>query len=210
MGKLIIHTFITIAYKCCSCGGFDFSSISLFEALHKGRVYHNCRCGKSGFVLTSARYQKREIGLSCIACGKKHKFELNLRDILNGETRVFYCPDTGIQLCFMGNDIQVREKIDDLERELDDMMDTLGYESYFTNTRVMYDSINRIHEIAEQGNLICECGNRDVGLTLLADKILLRCKKCTGETMIRAASNEDLKVILRTQQIFLGKLQDTI
>jgi len=207
---MIIDTSLTIAYKCCSCGTFDFFNISLFRLLQKKHCYFTCRCKKSGFEISGEKHLKQKIKMPCIACGEDHRFELNSREVFTKGVSTFYCPQTGIHLCFVGNDIQVRRKIDNLEKELDKMIDMLGYDNYFINTRVMFDSVNRIHDIAEQGNLVCECGSEDIDLILLSDRIQLKCKKCPGSGIIRAASNEDLKIILRTQQIFLRELQNTI
>lgn len=104
---------------------------------------------------------------------------------------------------FIGNDEDVRKKIDSLEREFDELINTLGYDNYFVNTQVMFDSLNIIHDIAEKGNLFCECGNNDIELLLLSDKIYLRCKRCPANKIIYASSNEHLKNNLQTKQILL-------
>ena len=113
--------------------------------------------------------------------------------------------ETGIQQCFIGKDYIVRRKIDNIEKELDELIDMFGYDSYFKNTRVMFDSLNRVHDIAEQGNLYCECGNEDIELRLLSDKIHLKCNKCHGSISILASTNEDLKKIQTIQSIMLSE-----
>jgi hypothetical protein len=105
----------------------------------------------------------------------------------------------------MGRDEDVRKKIDSLERELDELINLFGYDNYFTNTQVMFDAMNKIHDIAEAGNLLCECGNKDIELLMLPDKIHLKCSKCTGSKIIKASSNSDLKDLLLKQQITLSK-----
>lgn len=207
---MIIDTGITIAYKCSSCGTYEFYNASLFALLKKRECLLTCRCKRSGITISQNSYLKFNIRVHCIACAKDHLFEIDVKEVINRGISIFYCPKTGIQLCFVGNDIQVRQKIDYLEKELDEMIDAFGYESYFKNTRVMFDSLNRIHDIAEQGNLICECGCNDIELVLLSDRIQLKCSKCPGTSTVHAASNSDLKDILDIQQIFLSKLQNTI
>jgi hypothetical protein len=58
--------------------------------------------------------------------------------------------------------------------------------------------------IAEIGNLLCKCGNRDIELVLLPDRVLLKCKICGAEKTIRAASNEDLKDTMIKRHILLS------
>ncbi|MCX7842725.1 MAG: hypothetical protein N2489_06590 [Clostridia bacterium] len=207
---MIIDTTMTIAYKCSSCGTFDYFGFSLFKLFNKKQQFVTCRCKNSGFSLGEAGGGRLKAVMPCLACGGEHRFILDCKEILTKGVITIFCPNTGIHLCFIGNDILVRRKIDALEKELDEMIDTLGYDNYFKNTRVMFDSLNRIHDIAEQGNLICECGSEDIELILFSDKIKLKCSRCPGSSIIQAASNEDLKKILRTKQIFLRGLQNTI
>ena len=93
--------------------------------------------------------------------------------------------------------------VDSVEEELDSLIDTYGYESYFQNTRVMFDTLNRIHDIALNKNLYCECNSTDIGLVLLPGCILLQCNKCGGRKIIPAAKNRDLKDILMKSHIMI-------
>jgi hypothetical protein len=76
-------------------------------------------------------------------------------------------------LCFIGADEEVRKRIDSLEKKFDELIDLFGYDKYFLNTQVMLDALNKIHDIAESGNLYCECGSNEVELLLYEDKINL-------------------------------------
>ena len=200
-------TYVTIAYRCCTCGAFEFFSISLNETLQKGHVFLTCRCKKSGISLNKSANAR--ISVPCIGCSKEHEYVFQPEAFSHCEVIEYNCPSTGIQICFMGNDMHVRKKIDNLERELDSIIDGLGYESYFANTRVMLDSINRIHDIADMGNLSCRCASGNIELIPYSDRIELICSKCHGESIIKAASNEDLKRLRSIHHIFLEKLQNT-
>jgi hypothetical protein len=126
---------------------------------------------------------------------------LSKKNILTGEPIVFNCPETGMKICFVGRDEAVRKKVDSLEKEFDEMIDRYGYESYFDNTQVMFDTLNRIHDIALKGDLFCECGSVNIELVLLSDCILLKCARCGGSKRIPAAKNKDLKDILTKSRI---------
>lgn len=200
---MLIDTSVTFAYKCSSCGTFDFFNISVFNLLFKKECILNCRCNNSSIIITWENSRHFKVKAPCIGCGSDHAFVLGRKEILSGDIKVFYCPETGIKLCFIGNDEEVRRKIDNLEKELDDLINLFGYDNYFKNTQVMFDSLNKIHDIAEQGNLYCKCGNDDIELILLSNKIHLRCTKCSGKKVIFAASNKDLKYLLTKKQILL-------
>lgn len=201
---MLVDASMTIAYKCSSCGSFEFFNVSLFMLLYKKECRFTCRCNKSRAAIARDGSRDYKIMIPCIGCGNDHIFILGRREILYKAINIFYCPETGMEQCFIGKDKVVRKKIDNLEKELDELIDTFGYESYFANTRVMFDSLNKIHDIAEQGNLYCECGSNDIELILLSDKIHLKCRECSGNRIIYASSNEDLKEILTRKQILLS------
>ncbi len=207
---MLIDTNVTIAYKCYSCGTFDFFNTSLFKFLNEKENILTCRCNNSRITIVSDNARKFKLCAPCMGCGSEHTFVISKKDILSKCVNVMYCPETGMQQCFIGKDEDVRKKIDSLERELDEIINLLGYDSYFSNTQVMFDALNKIHDIAEIGNLFCECGSKEIELLMLSDKIQLKCSKCTGSKIINASSNNDLKDLLLKQQIILSKSSSSI
>lgn len=200
---MIIDASTTIAYKCSSCGTFEFVNITLFELSSGREAVYNCRCNGSTLVINKENADSYRIAIPCIGCGTDHTYILERKDFIKQDISIFYCPKTGIQQCFIGSDKDVRKKIDILEKEFDELINMFGYDSYFTNTQVMFDSLNIVHDIAAKGNLFCECGNDDIELLLLSDKIYLRCKKCPAIKIINASTNEHLRENLKLKQLLL-------
>lgn len=200
---MLIDASVTIAYKCSSCGSFEFFSVSFFKLLHSRNYDLSCRCGKSKLTITKEGTRHYRIRIPCIGCGCGHSYVLNRRELLYKEINEFYCPDTGIKQCFAGTDDRVRKNVDKLEKEFDSIIDMFGYDNYFKNTQVMFDSLNKVHDIAEKGNLYCECGSGKIEIVLFSDKIHLECKRCHGSKTIYAFSNENLKSILKSRKIKL-------
>lgn len=200
---MLIDADVTIAYKCSSCGSFKFFNISLFKLLNKNEYSFTCECNRSQIHVIAKWDGSCKLIIPCIGCGSRHEFSLKRKNLVRDKIFNFTCPLTGIIQCFIGKDGMVRKRVDELEKELDRLIDTFGYESYFKNTQVMLDSLNKIHDIAESGNLFCECGNNDIELLLLSDRIHLRCKSCFSTRTINATSNEDLKEIFAENQILL-------
>jgi len=205
VGKMLIDTSVTIAFKCPSCGSFKFFNISVFEVPNNRECRIKCNCGNSEVVVSRHKTGEFIFKTPCIGCEDEHRVYIAENDLLHKDINVFCCPATGLEHCFIGRDGVVRRRIDKLEKELDRLMDMFGYDSYFKNTQVMFDSLNKIHDIAEQGNLYCECGNSDIELNLLSDKIYLKCKKCSANRVIYAITNENLKDILMRQHILIQK-----
>lgn len=202
---MLIDMDITIAYKCISCGTFDFISINFFELSMQNSVASKCTCEEAGIRLFQSVKNQYILIVPCIGCGLDHAYKFNREDIFNKDITIYTCPTTGLKQCFIGRDNVVREYVDNFEKELDIIIDGLGYDRYFTNTRVMIDTLNKLHDLAEQNNLHCECGGEDITVTLLKNGVYLKCSKCTGRIFIPASTNNDLKVILRKKSITLNE-----
>ncbi|NLV35607.1 MAG: hypothetical protein GXY17_02890 [Clostridiaceae bacterium] len=201
---MLIDTSVTIAYKCTSCGSFAFFNASLFTLLYKKNYSLSCHCKKSSISVRQEGENSFFVRIPCIGCDHEHVYMISGRSILLGKPLSISCPETGMQIFFIGTDEAVQKKVDSVEEELDNLIDTYGYESYFENTRVMFDTLNRIHDIALSKNLYCECDSTDIGLVLLPDCILLHCAKCGSRKIIPAAKNKDLKDILAISHIMIG------
>lgn len=200
---MLIDMDVTIAYKCFSCGTFDFTNINLFKLFLHNRIMSKCRCGRAKLEILGICKNKFKLTVPCIGCGSEHSLVINREELIGKDIMIYTCPVTGIKQCFIGKDSVVIEYIDSYEKELDIMIDGLGYENYFANTQVMIDTINKIHDIAEQGNLHCECGCNDIIVSMLRKGIYLKCPQCSGNKFIPAASNNDLKKTLQRLNIVL-------
>jgi len=200
---MIIDASATIAYKCSSCGTFEFVSVTLFGLLSGKEIVYNCRCNGSKLVICKENSDSYKVVIPCIACGDNHVYVLEKKAFIKQDISVFNCPKTGLQQCFIGNDRDVRKRVDILEKEFDELINMFGYDSYFCNTQVMFDSLNIIHDIAAKGNLFCECGNDDIELILFSDKIYLKCNKCPASKIIYASTNEHFRENLKLNQILL-------
>lgn len=200
---MLIDMDVTIGYKCFSCGTFDFTNINLFNLFLQGSVSSKCRCGGAKLEIHEICKNEYKLTVPCIGCGSKHFHIISREDFINNEVTIYTCPITGIKQSFLGRDAMVRAYIDNFEKELDVMIDGLGYDSYFVNNQVMIDTLNKIHDIAEQGYLHCECGCDDINVSMLKKGIYLKCSNCSGCKFIPAASNNDLKKTLQRVSIVL-------
>lgn len=203
---MLINTDITIAYKCFSCGTFNFKNVNLFKLFPREKITFGCSCKNSKMEIIRTGKSDYRLTVPCIGCGTEHSQNISREMLLNNNILTYTCPLTSIKYCFIGKDKAVREFIDNFEKELDGMIDGLGFDSYFENTRVMLDTLNRIHDIAERGRLCCECGCEDIIVSMHRKGIILKCSQCTGGKFIPAATNNDLKkTLLRDKIILFGK-----
>jgi hypothetical protein len=208
---MLLNASVTVAYKCPVCGSFEFfDGISLSKIYYKKNNTFECRCGQSALAVSTEGSDGICITVPCISCECSHVFLISRKSLICNKVNTLLCPEKGIKLCFIGNDSDVRQKVDCFERELDEIINTFGYENYFSNTQVMMDSINHIHDIAEQGKLYCECGSEDIEISLLPDRIQLKCRACAAAKVLFAASNSNFKDIMSRNRIMLARVYPDI
>ncbi len=202
---MVLPTDFTVAYKCPCCGAFEFLSISVFK-LNRTKTVRGCRRCKESLFETEARSDGSfRFDVPCISCGGRHVFFLDRKAVINGETAIFPCERTGMEIFFTGRDSKVRSLVDKLENELEKLISMFGYERYFKNSRIMLDTLNIIHDIAEKKKLYCACGSRGIELVLLPGEIRLQCRNCFLWESLKAATNEDLKATMQRKKICLSR-----
>lgn len=200
---MVIDNLSTVAYKCPVCGSIEFNYISIFDFSGKKGYTVSCSCNKGFVKIITKSNKKCMISMPCIACNGMHYYTLEFATLWTERISTFTCPNTGIELCFIGNDDVVRKSVDQYELQMDLLMNDIGYDDYFVNNTVMLDTIDRIHDIAEKGNLFCQCGNDDIDLQMYSDRVELVCQKCRTYEVIKASSNQDLKATLSKECIIL-------
>lgn len=202
---MLIKQVRTISYICPACGLTHFESISLFDFSGKSDVIINCRCNKSQLKISTKDYKEYMLNIPCIGCGNHHMHSLKFYFMWVKPISIIKCNQNGIEYCLIGNDNEVRKQQDSLEKEKDVVASTVGFENSFKNSRVMLEVFNKIHDIAEQDNIVCECGCKEIAVCMLEDRIILQCKRCSGLEVMSAKDSFDLKKVLQKQQIILYK-----
>lgn len=202
---MLIKQIRTITYLCPVCGLTHFEVISLFNFSGKNELTIGCKCGKSHLRISTEEYKKYSVFVPCIGCGNEHKYVLDFYHMWVKPINILNCKQNALEFCFIGNDNEVRKQLDSSEMQKDAVAATIGFEKSFKNSWVMLEAVNKIHDIAEQDNIICECGCKDISIYMLDDKIILQCTRCSGLEVINAKDNFDLKKILQKQQIILYK-----
>lgn len=194
-----------ITYVCPACGLTHFETISLFNFSGKSEVVVSCKCGKSQLKLVTKDYKAYNVSVPCMGCGNQHNYTLGFHEMWVKPINIMKCKQNKLEFCLVGNDNEVRKELDILEKEKDLVASNIGFEKSFSNSKVMLEAVNRVHDIAEQDNIICECGCKDISVYMLEDKIILHCTRCSGIEVIAAKDNFDLKNIMQKQQIVLCK-----
>jgi hypothetical protein len=95
--------------------------------------------------------------------------------------------------------------VENEDKSIADMAAELGYTDYFDNPDIMYEILDRLYEIAENGDLKCNCGNNDIAIEIFPDYLELRCEHCRSFAVLMASTKEDLDLVNNIDQIHLTR-----
>jgi len=193
---MIIDTETLIAMRCPECGKLEYHSLSRFEFSGHKRIEISCSCGYIKLVLSTKDRKNYWLQVPCVVCESKHVRSLSAKMLWSEEVNYLFCQETGLELGYIGPDDEVKALAVAQQETMEALGDDFDAEDeYFHNSEVMYEVLNCLHDIAEQGLLYCQCGNQDVEVDIFPDRLELHCKDCDSVNIIYAETDDDLRVI---------------
>lgn len=203
---MVIVTDTLLGMRCPECGKLDFHKISRFDFSGRKQVEIKCACGFVKLFISTRNRKDYLLQVPCVVCEARHVHSMTAGMLWSGEVDYLYCQETGLELGYLGPEEEVQALAAVLEENLDTLDDELGKEDeYFHNPGIMYEVLNCLHDIAEQGALYCQCGNRDVDVDIFPDRLELHCRNCDSVNIVYAETEDDLKVIREIDTIELTR-----
>lgn len=190
---MVIQTVSTLALYCSRCGNLKLHELSHFF-LHQGAGRQfSCDCGKIQATVHSAGSRQYLLSIPCLVCNTSHLIQID-RKIFNqaGITKL-YCPEENLELGFVGERGELEKTIAEYRREVDQLVCDAENDDDVLNPQIMFEVLNRVHDIAEKGRIYCHCGQSAVEADILSDCIELRCTHCGSRQLIPARTEEDLR-----------------
>jgi Zn finger protein HypA/HybF involved in hydrogenase expression len=200
---MLITTDAVLAMRCPDCGRIDVHNFSRF-AFPKGKAISiSCSCGavKLEVVKNRSVYLFK---LPCMVCETVHLHEISGKALWSGEVTRLSCRETNLVVGNIGPVSKIGEMMISHEQQLKTFFDDLGCGSYFHNARIMFEALNRLHDIVEAGELYCQCGNHKIEVDIFPDRLELHCKNCDSINIVYAET-DDLNVIRQVDSIELAR-----
>ena len=203
---MIIQTETLLGMRCPECGKLDYHNLSRFEFSGKKRVEVNCSCGFTKLLITTRNKKEYLLQVSCVVCENRHAHSISTGRLWSEEVNYLFCQETGLELGYLGPEEEVRVLAAAQEESMEDLVDEFEKEDeYFHNAQIMYEVLNCLHDIAEQGAVYCQCGNHDVEVDIFPDRLELHCECCDSVNIIYAETEDDLSVIREVETIELTR-----
>lgn len=122
---MLFDTNISAAVRCSNCGKLVIRDISLFD-LSKNSIHEvSCECGKTILKIKSSDYKTFRMYINCIACDKEHLYVFNSRQVLSEKVKILSCPNSRLDIAFVGNKDLVREVALKFQRDLQELIKVL-------------------------------------------------------------------------------------
>ncbi|MGE5576886.1 MAG: hypothetical protein ACM3TT_06805 [Syntrophothermus sp.] len=200
---MIVTTQQTLALRCPACGKLNYHQLSLFDFSGRRTVKVECGCGFNLFTISTRDHHSYLLQVHCTICEAAHVFTMSAQDIWQPDLASLYCPDTEMEMGFLGKSQLVHEVVDKKQLPLEDLLADMDYDDFFAAPEVMLEVLRSLQKIASRGHLYCECGNFNIEVGVFPEKIELHCPKCDSLAIVYGETEEDLRVIQQTRTIEL-------
>ncbi len=203
-----------IAYRCPECGNAIDFFINIFQLSGKGFEMSCPECKSSKINITRASDGKIRLLVPCLVCPHPHPYTLSDEIFFNRDLFALQCSFTGMDICFIGDEINVIESMSDNEKLLEEMMyeeeeetdpnaaemhKVTSRKTNFENSFIMYEVLNILKDLIEAGDISCNCAvsNKENLSVSISDKdVTVLCKSCGKKLIIPAVTERDLNNVI--------------
>lgn len=204
---MIVPTITTIGIQCSKCGELQFRNLSLFAFSHFNKESFCCACGAPLITLTSFEQGKFSIEYPCIYCGESH-FILAPRSLIWGEELLpLVCSEKELPIGYIGPELKVVISCQDIKKTFvrlaSELVNDEEAEGEFDNFFVVYAVMEKLGKMVEREQLGCRCGNNNLSVEILTDRIELVCETCQAAGIIYTNNKEILRILDGMRTIFL-------
>lgn len=197
---MIFPTITTIGMICPHCGKLQYKTISAFSFAPNERNSFNCTCGTPLIALRSFKQKKISIEYHCIYCGRPHYRSAEKKSIWGTEPLSLVCSEKERPIGYFGPRQAVVELCQDTKKDFVDFVsefvtDDEEFDSQSDDFFIVYGVMEILDRMADRGQLSCECGNHDLSVEILTDKIELYCNSCKAIGIIHTGNKSILRIL---------------
>ncbi|MCR6545451.1 hypothetical protein [Dehalobacterium formicoaceticum] len=207
---MVINTGTVLALRCPNCGKLSFHSISLFAFKEKQKLCFDCECEESTVTISTSKYRNFILKIECSMCESEHTYVLKYKELFSLDLFPLICLETGLEIGFIGTKDQVIAAVNNLERTFTDLEEEINWGVFSDNRDIMVQVLEYMNRLSEDGTLKCKCGNKNIDVDLLTDRLEMVCNDCGNRGVIFAENKEDLLKLRRLEKIELTEQEITI
>ncbi|MBQ7474976.1 MAG: hypothetical protein IJS78_03545 [Clostridia bacterium] len=207
------NTKATVAYRCPSCGSLVRSIVGIFS-LTADSIKLKCPCGGSHLELSYTRDRKIRLSVPCFICPNPHNFTVSTSVFAEDGAISLVCPFSGVDICFIGGEDAVLERVAESEKELSELLGDAGITDFskggkkggeLTDPMVSEIVAYVIKELEDEGALFCGCPDNegDYEVKIGDAEVTVRCRKCGRLAHLPADSISAARAFLEIDKLTL-------
>lgn len=197
-----------LATRCPECGAIIAERVNQFSLSGQQHVIKCKICGKGYMTASLSPDHKVHLSVPCLVCPHHHPLILSSAVFFNKDLFLLQCPNSGLDICFMGTEEKVDEALRLSAQQLKEIFDENRKEeenNNFLNADVMQEVMYAVEELAITNRIRCDCGEPNLSIVVHYDKVQLACKDCGCRKTLYASEKQDIDKISELKVLTLEK-----
>lgn len=207
-----------VSFRCPSCGSWVTGITGLFS-LTADMLRLKCPCGGGEMDIVYTKDKKVRLNVPCFVCPKPHSYTLSPNVFFSRELFSLSCPYSGVDLCYTGDENEVKTASEEADEALHALFEKAGCENYFEEKRAgekeneeifsdpqILEIVNFvIRDLDEAGEIKCRCES-DEGLytvEVTSDGVRVKCENCGASKLIPVTSTITAQAFLNCDRLEL-------
>lgn len=192
---MLINTVATLALYCSRCGQIQMHDLSRFTLKSLVGCELSCSCGQRQATIVGVGHGQCLLDVPCVVCETSHIICIGMLEFGRKKVTKMYCTAANLELGFWGDHQAIEQAIADQRREFDSIIRDVAHDDYIENPQIMFEVLNKIHDIAERGEVYCRCGGNIIEAEVQPGYVELVCAQCEGRRAIAARTEADLVAV---------------
>lgn len=122
----LLDTNLTMAVRCGNCGRIKFHRVSMFQLPKNCNSDFYCECGSQEMTVCLRDRNSIIMKIPCLACDISHTYKYSLKGIMRKRLTIICCSETGLEICFLGRDNDVKDIVSKYQEDLNLLLGELG------------------------------------------------------------------------------------
>ena len=194
-----------VAYICPFCSNISSKFLSIFNFSGAEKVQLICPthgCHETCVYITP-KNAKYKLDIECPLCGETHSYTISKEHFWHKPIITYKCPVAGIDIFFAGEKREVERVLNESSDVYSDVIDGFDEDEEDESFNLLYSIIERLHNLQDNHNISCVCGNDDIELNVVNGNIIVTCARCRKSKVIET-SEETLMRLLNAHAIVIG------
>lgn len=187
---MLIREACSAAFYCQRCGKVHVHDIPYFAG---PRTVLGCdRCGQAQVVcerMDGGRQIAFTVG--CVLCGKESLARYSFKRLPHVRLEKVFCQHDHFELGYVGRRQLIEELLAFNQAEFAALHPHEG-KNFIEKQPILLEALNRVHEMAAQGDIVCPCGSGLISADIQGNSIVLSCDVCGSYDVLRAETERDL------------------